>query len=94
MKVIIQKTSALILAVILICSVLPIRAAARFEIPGHCRVQTESGIAYTVKTLDYEYVHNTYISLRDIAVVLKDTDKSFSLEITKNAVSLNKELPV
>lgn len=91
MKVIIQKTSALILAVILICSVLPIRAAARFEIPGHCRVQTESGIAYTVKTLDYEYVHNTYISLRDIAVVLKDTDKSFSLEITNNAVSLNKE---
>ena len=89
MKTILQKISFLMLSVILICSILPIRAAARFEIPGHCQVQTESGTAYTVKTLDYEYNHNTYLSLRDMAMVLKDTDKEFALDITKNAVSLN-----
>ena len=89
MKTILQKISCLILSAILMCSILPIRAAARFEIPGQCQVQTESGAACTVKTLDYEYAHNTYLSLRDIAMVLKDTDKSFSLDITKNTVSLN-----
>ena len=88
MKTILQKISLLILSAMLVCSILPIRAEASFEIPGTCQVQTDTGGAYTVKTLDYGYDHNTYLSLRDIAMVLKDTDKSFSLEITKNAVSL------
>lgn len=34
-------------------------------------------------------MRTTPISLRDMAMVLKDTDKQFSLEIKKNAVSLN-----
>ncbi|MDE5933330.1 MAG: D-alanyl-D-alanine carboxypeptidase [Lachnospiraceae bacterium] len=89
MKKILLKISSLILSVILICSILPVRVAASYEIPGTCRVQTDVGNAYTVKTLDYSYGHNTYFSLRDIAMLLKDTDKSFSLEITKNTVSLN-----
>lgn len=89
MKSILQKISSLMLAVILICSILPARADASYEIPGSCQVQTDTGIAYTVKTLDYGYDYNTYFSLRDIAMVLKSTDKSFSLEITKNTVSLN-----
>ena len=89
MKAILQKISSLILSVILICSIMPMRAAASFEIPGICRVQTDSGAAYTVKTLDYGYDYNTYLSLRDIAMLLKDTDKSFSLEITGNTVSLD-----
>ena len=88
MKTILQKISLIILSSILVCSILPIRAEASFEIPGTCQVQTDTGAAYTVKTLDYGYDHNTYLSLRDIAMALKDTDKSFSLEITKNAVSL------
>ncbi len=89
MKKILKKANFLILSVILACSVLPIRVSASFEIPGTCRVQADAGRAYTVKTLDYDYDHNTYLSLRDVAMVLKDTDKDFSLEITKNAVSLN-----
>ena len=88
MKTILQKISLLMLSAMLVCSILPIRAEASFEIPGTCQVQTDTGGACTVKTLDYGYNHNTYLSLRDIAMVLKDTDKSFSLEITKNAVSL------
>ena len=52
------------------------------------QVQTDTGAACNVKTLDYGYDHNTYYSLRDIAMALRDTDKSFSLEITKDAVSL------
>lgn len=94
MKTILQKisiliTGFLILSVILSCSILPVRVAAGFELPGVCQVQADTGAACTVKTLDYDYDHNTYLSLRDIAMVLKDTDKSFSLEITKNAVSMN-----
>ena len=90
MKTILQKIiSIIILSVILACSILPIRAAASFEIPGICQMQTDTGTAGTVKTLDYDYDYNTYLSLRDIAMLLKDTDKSFSLEITNNTVSLD-----
>lgn len=89
MKIILQKINFLILSAILICSILPIRAEASFEIPGSCLVQTDTGAACIVKTLDYGYDHNTYFSLRDMAVALKDTEKSFSLEIGKSAVSLN-----
>lgn len=89
MKPILHKISSLILIVILICFTLPVRAAASYEIPGICQVQTDTGSVCTVKTLDYSYDYNTYLSLRDIAMLLKDTDKSFSLEITNNTVSLN-----
>ena len=89
MKTILRKVSLLILSVILLCSVLPIRAKASFEIPGSCLVQTDTGAVCTVKTLDYSYDYNVYLSLRDIAMLLKDTDKCFSLAITENTVSLN-----
>ncbi|MBD5521798.1 MAG: D-alanyl-D-alanine carboxypeptidase [Lachnospiraceae bacterium] len=88
MKTILQKINALILSVILVCSILPIKADASFEIPGICRVQTDIGAANTVKTLDYSYDNNTYFSLRDMAMLFKDTDKAFSLAITSNAVSM------
>ena len=89
MKKVLQKISSLILSVVLVSSILSIRADASFEIPGICQVQTDTGAACTVKTLDYSYDDNTYLSLRDMAMLLKDTDKSFSLEITNNSVSLN-----
>lgn len=85
------KISSLILSVILVCAIWPVRVSASYEIPGTCLVQTDAGAADVVKTLDYSYDHNAYLSLRDIAMVLKNTDKSFSLEITKNTVSLNTE---
>ena len=88
MKARLQQISFLILAVFIICAVLPIRASASFEISGVCQVQADDGIADMVKTLDYGYAHNTYLSLRDIAMLLKNTEKSFSLEVTQNAVSL------
>ena len=88
MKAILQKISVFILSVILVCAILPIRADASYEIPGICRVQADGGAAYTVKTLDYAYDYNTYFSLRDIAMLLNDTDKAFSLEIGKSTVSL------
>lgn len=87
MKRIIQKLSPLILSVIVLCTAVPVRAA-NFEIAGTCRVQADKGTAYTVKTLDYSYDHNTYLSLRDMAVVFNDTEKAFSLQIMKNAVAL------
>lgn len=89
MKKIVGKVSPLFLFVLLICSMPPVRVCASFEIPGTCQAQADSGALYTVRTLDYDYDHNTYLSLRDIAMVLRDTDKCFSLDITKNAVSLN-----
>lgn len=89
MKTILSKICSILLCTVLICSLLPISANASFEIPGSCLVQTDTGAAYRVKTLDYAYGHNTYYSLRDIAMALKDTDKAFSLEITKDTVSLN-----
>ena len=55
MKTIIQKIISIILSVILVCSILPISAAASFEIPGICQVQTDTGTVCTVKTLDYDY---------------------------------------
>lgn len=89
MKKVSQKISFLILFVFLTGCIAPVRADASFEIPGTALVQTDTGAACTAKTLDYGYENNTYFSLRDIAMALRDTDKSFSLEITKNAVSLN-----
>ncbi len=84
-----QKIYSFILAVMLVCVMLPCRTDASYEIVGVCQVQTESGAADIVRTLDYSYDHNTYFSLRDIASILKDTDKRFSLDITKTAVSMN-----
>ncbi|MCM1188328.1 MAG: D-alanyl-D-alanine carboxypeptidase [bacterium] len=89
MKTILRKISFLVLSAVLVCSLLPARAAASYEIPGTCQVQADDGGVYTVKTLDYGYQNNTYVSLRDMAVVFGETEKSFSLEITKNSVSLN-----
>lgn len=89
MKAYAGKTGSFVLSVVLICAILPIRADAGFVIRGVCQVQTDVGGADTVKTLDYGYEDNTYFSLRDIAMLLQDTDKAFSLEIKKNEVSLN-----
>ena len=89
MRSILQKINALLLSVALVCCILPARAAASYEIPGTCQVQADTGTTYTVKILDYSYDNNTYFSLRDIAMVLKDTNKTFSLAITKNAIALN-----
>ncbi len=92
MKTILQKTVSilLLLSAIVTGFILPVmQADASFEIPGICQVQTDAGGSGTVKTLDYSYDDNTYFSLRDIAMLLKDTEQSFSLEITGSAVSLN-----
>lgn len=88
MKKIRRKISCLILAVFLLCSLLPARVSAGYDLPGTCQAQTDTGVVCTVKTLDHDYARNTYFSLRDIAMLLGDTDKSFSLEITRNAVSM------
>lgn len=88
MKAFRKRICPLIMSIILLCSVLPV-SAANYEIPGTCRVQVDDGVSYTVKTLDYAYENNTYLSLRDMAMVFKDTDKAFSLEIKKTSVSLN-----
>lgn len=93
MKAILPKINSLILSVILVCSMLPAQVHAAYEIPGSCQVQTDTNAAGTVKTMDYSYDHNTYFSLRDIAMILRDTGKAFSLEVTKNAVSLNPGSP-
>ena len=89
MKTISQKISFLILFVFLTGCIMPVKADAAYEIPGSALVQTDTGTGCAAKTLDYGYENNTYLSLRDIAMALRDTDKSFSLEITKNTVSLN-----
>lgn len=89
MKKRIRNIYSFILSVILLCSILPARADAGYEIPGTWHVQTDVNTAGTVKTMDYSYDRNTYFSLRDIAMILNNTNKSFSLEITKNAVFLN-----
>ncbi|MCM1325904.1 MAG: serine hydrolase [Bacteroidales bacterium] len=84
----IQKISSFILSIMLICLIPSTTASADFEIPGTCQVWADDGAADTVKILDYDYVNNTYLSLRDVAMVLRDTDKSFSLSITQNSVAL------
>lgn len=89
MKKIFQKINTFILSVILVCTILPVRTDASYEIAGLYQVQTDVSAAGTVKTLDYGYDNNTYFSLRDIAVILRDTDKSFSLTVTKNSISMN-----
>ena len=88
MKTILQKISSFTLCIILVCSIVPVQTYASHEIPGHWQVQTDSSTTGIVKTLDYSYARNTYFSLRDIALVLQNTSKSFSVSITKNAVSL------
>lgn len=89
MKSIFKKIESFVLAVIVVCAILPFQADASYEIPGVCQVQTDIGIAGVVKTLDYSYENNTYLSLRDVAMLLGGTGKAFSLDITKNAVALN-----
>ena len=89
MRSILKKMNAFLLSAALVCWFLPARASASYEIPGTCQVQADTGSEFTVKILDYEYGNNTYFSLRDMAMALKDTDKAFSLAITKNTVALN-----
>ena len=89
MRLILRKINAFLLSVALVCCILPAMALASYEIPGSCQVQADTGKEYTVKILDYDYDNNTYFSLRDMAMVLRATDKAFSLAITKNAVALN-----
>lgn len=89
MKALLRKISFLMVSALLIGSMLPSRVAASFEIAGTCQVQADDGIVSTVKMLDYSYAHNTYLSLRDVAMVLKDTDKCFSLEITDHSIFLD-----
>lgn len=84
-----RKITSFILSVVLVCAILPIQADAGYIIRGVCQVQTDASGAGTVKTLDYGYEDNTYFSLRDIAMLLQDTDKAFSLEVTKSEVCLN-----
>ncbi len=92
MKIGLQKKStriaSFLLSAFLVCFLWPAEASADFEITGTCQVQADDGPAGTVKTLDYDYAHNTYLSLRDIAMILEDTDKCFSLAITRNSVSM------
>lgn len=88
-KTILRKINVFLLSVILACTMLPVHADAAYEIPGICQVQTDTGAAGTVKTMDYSYDRNTYFSLRDIAMLLSSTGKPFSLEVTKNTVALN-----
>ena len=89
MRSILKKINALLLSVTLMCCILPSRVSASDEFPGTFQVQADTGTVYTVKILDYSYDNNAYFSLRDIAMVLQDTDKAFSLAITKNTVTLN-----
>ena len=89
MRPILKKIGVLLLSVALVCCILPIKVSASYEIPGTCQVQVDTGTAYTVKILDYSYDNNTYFSLRDLAMVLQDTDKSFSLVVTKNTIALS-----
>ncbi|MCH5271955.1 MAG: D-alanyl-D-alanine carboxypeptidase [Lachnospiraceae bacterium] len=89
MRLILKKITTFLLSVTLVFWILPVRAAASYEVPGTYQVQADAGTAYTVKTLDYEYNNNTYFSLRDMAMVLKDTNKAFSLAITKNSIALD-----
>ena len=88
-KTILRKINVFLLSVILACTMLPVHADAAYESPGICQVQTDTGAAGTVKTMDYNYDRNTYFSLRDIAMLLSSTGKPFSLEVTKNTVALN-----
>ena len=89
MRSILKKINVLLLSVALVCCILPARVYASYEIPGTCQVQVDTGTVYTVKILDYSYDNNTYFSLRDMAMALKDTDKAFSLTVKKNAIALN-----
>ena len=91
MKPFLQKISLFISSVVLVCFMLSGSVYASYEICGTCQVQTDTGAAGAVKFLDYSYVNNTYLSLRDMAMILKDTGKSFSLEITNNLVSMELE---
>lgn len=88
MKTILQKISIFIVFLMLAGILWPARASAGFEICGTCQVQTDTGAAGIVKSLDYGYANNTYLSLRDLAALLKDTEKAFFAEITNNAVFL------
>ena len=91
MKHFLQKISLFISSVVLVCFILSGNVYASYEICGTCQVQTDTGAAGAVKFLDYSYVNNTYLSLRDMAMILKDTGKSFSLEITNSSVSMDLE---
>ena len=88
MRTIRKKISFFLLCLVLIWPLSSVETAAAFRIPGTCQIQADDGAAAAVKTLDCDYANNTYFSLRDIAVLLKGTEKAFSLEITKSAVAL------
>ena len=62
--------------------------AASYVLRRNRYVSVDGGPLMIVRTLDYSYRNDTYINLRDLALVLADSDKAFSVEIDKEEIRL------
>ncbi len=93
MKKILIKTAAFLVGIIIctgIISAKEINAVPKDDQLPVNRTVNLNGSEYTVKTIDYNYSNNTFISLRDMAAVLKDSPKAFSLAITADDIEITR----
>lgn len=51
-------------------------------------ISVNGGEARAVRAVDCEYRNNEYVSLRDMAELLKDTDAAFTIEVTDAGIAL------
>ncbi len=67
----------------------PVEATEKHRIAENLSVYADDHAPVTVRTLHYNYTNNRYLSLRDLAMVLKDTPKAFSLEFSENTFTIH-----
>lgn len=56
--------------------------AESVEYTDNVNVYVDGELKGSVRALHYDYLHNVYLSVRDIAVLLKDTQKNFEFSIS------------
>lgn len=73
---------------VLLYILLPIQAFADTQLPENIEVIIDEEKTYTIHGLSLSYDNNEYVSLKDICLALKGTEKEFDLKIDKSNIAI------
>ncbi len=88
MKKLIRITAFFLSLIVFYVYSVPVKADAFTEYLVNAGVYVNGEDKGTLKCLDLYYVNNTYISLRDMAWFLSDTDKKYNVDVTASSVTV------
>lgn len=79
---------SILIAMLLLAKLTNISAYASTENTRNIKVTVDGKNSVTVKVIDISYDNNAYYSLRDMAVALNGTDKSYSLSVSNAEINI------